>query len=244
MKPPFEMPPSATGILVVAFLVAGLGSVRPPAFGDSVTTSRSDAAAASVSTATPGRAASEATPAAGFRGVGEPSPAAWTFWPAGEAAQSFQVTVSGFRARATPEGYVLSIPGQTASPGRGFPDLPSVATLLPGRPGSTARVELSAPAWTELSGVRVAPAESRALGDVTTNGAAYRVARTPDPQVYGVDGFWPPAVAQIQEAWMGTGKIVRLKCFLIQYNPARNVIRYASRLEGKVVFEPGQTPTR
>jgi len=53
--------------------------------------------------------------------------------------------------------------------------------------------------------------------------------------------FWPPELAVVNEAWMGTQKVVRIQCAMLQVNPARRAIRYTLRLTGRLVFEPDET---
>ena len=175
--------------------------------------------------------------------MGDPRPAVWTFGPAADDAQSFTLSSSGFSARVTTEGYVLSMPGQAASAASGAPDVPTLAVLRSGRLGRTARVEVEPPSWTEIPGIRIAPVESRVLDDVTTNAPTYRMGRIPSLQIYGEDRFWPPVIAQVQEAWMGTAKTVRIECRLIQYNPVRHVVRYCRELQGRIVFAPAEGPS-
>lgn len=184
------------------------------------------------------RSETEGTPAENedaFCGVGQPVPAEWDIRTGGDNIVSFKVKIGGFAARETPEGFVLTIPGQAGSVRPGMPDLPPLTRLLPGLPGHSTKIELKSATWIELSGIRVAPVERRVLEDVTTNEPTYRMSRTPSATVYSADEYWPSAVARVDEAWMGTQKIVRLESFMIQCNPKRETIRYTLELEGRLV---------
>lgn len=177
-----------------------------------------------------------------FHGVGNPTPAVWTIEPNGGQSQPFSVAFTGFGATNTPEGYLLFLPGQAARREPGRPDLPAAAELVSGRPGASVHVVLTPPAWIEIAGISVAPTEQRVMDDVTTNRPTYRMVRSPAPSIYGEDRFWPDPVVTVQTAWMGTNKIVRAECVPVQYNPVRHVIRYATVLEGTLVFEASSDP--
>ena len=174
-------------------------------------------------------------------GAGEPRPPVWTWDAPGGMIRTFQVSIAGFRAEATPQGYVLSVPGQPHPPRPGVPDVTPVVTTLAGVAGCTARVDSVRADWQEATGIRAAPAEGRRMDDVTTNAPTYRTVREEAPAVYAADAFWPPELAVVNEAWMGTQKVVRIQCAMLQVNPARRAIRYTLRLTGRLVFEPDET---
>jgi hypothetical protein len=173
-----------------------------------------------------------------FRGLGEPRQAAWVFGPATGEDRPFKVTLDGFAARKTSDGYILSVPGQATPRNPGGPDLPVVSVLIRGIPGATARVELDSAKWTEIKDVTVAPVESRVMEDVTTNAPSYLQVRTPAATVYDKDRFWPERIARLDEAWMGTNRIIRIEVTPFQYNPVRGILRYCPTLEGRIVLEP------
>jgi hypothetical protein len=171
------------------------------------------------------------------RCVGTPAPAVWSVRPSREpGAWEFTVRCSGFVLECAEGGLVPRIAGQAAPPGRGLPDVPAVAKLLPGQAGRAARVTVEPSAWELIADVTVPPVE-RVDFESTITGSAQRVVRrVPDATVFGRDEFWPVEPAAVQAAMMGTQAFVRVECRLVQYNPLRKVLRYCTEMRGRVDF--------
>jgi len=175
--------------------------------------------------------------------IGVARPAVWTVLPAsnGEYSCSFAVEIAGFSAAATPDGYALHIPGEAAAAGRGTPAVPRVARFFPGVSGRVAVLQVSGVSPAELTNLSVAAAEDYVV--VSPDGGTRHLApvRHPSPAIYATDQFWPPELGRVEEAWMGTQKLVRVECFPVQYNPASKIVRWYRRMEGTLVFEPAES---
>lgn len=178
------------------------------------------------------------TPSGTTKALGLPGEPNWSWEEAGTTALMFRLEIRGLKIAATPDGFVFSLPGQAHSGRPGTPELPFLAKTRPGMPGLTARLELKPVVWTEITNIDVCPVTVRVLADVTTNAPTYRFERIRAEPVYGVDAFWPADLASIQEAWMGTQKLIRVECCPMQFNPGLRVARYAVLMEGAVVLEP------
>ena len=169
------------------------------------------------------------------RVVGIPAEARWQGLTAGVTGSMFRVAVPGFVMKPSAGGWILSIPRQAAYGKPGEPALPAVAAVCETASKISFSVEMRVPAWIEITNVFVAPVASKVLDDVTTNAPTYSEKRTPSPARYGSDRFWPDVAAVTEEAWAGTGKLVRVECVPFQYNPVRRILRYAPVMEGRLV---------
>lgn len=185
-----------------------------------------------------GGAATNAVTGAGrFRGVGDIRPAVWTVTPIdGTPDSRIQIDIAGFSASEGDGGYALRIPGQ-ALPAPGTPDVPRLTRLLPGHGGFQAVLEVRGLEATNVPDVAVAAAPVHRVEAPEAEVRRLRPCREPDPGIYGRDAFWPPALGRVEEAWIGTQKVVRVECFPIQYNPSRKTICCYRRLEGVLRFE-------
>ena len=188
----------------------------------------------------PARTNAAPAPKGPLQNFGVPRSAAWTVAPpaAGESSRSFTVEISGFSAVDTQDGCVLHIPGEVSATDKGTPAVPRVAKLFTEAPGCAAVLRMNGASPAEATNISVAAAEDYVV--VSPEGAARRLSpvRRPSPDIYARDQFWPPELGRVQEAWIGTQKVVRVECFPIQYNPVRRTIRWYRRLEGTLVFEP------
>ena len=175
-----------------------------------------------------------------FQGIGEPCPASWMVMPSssGDGACAFTVEVKGISAVAGPEGYELHIPGEATSAAPGTPAIPRIAKLFPGMRGRTAVLTVTGFSPTEVTNIPVVAAEAYAVDNPERTTRSPRSLRRRAPDIYAQDRFWPPEVGRVQEAWIGTQKVVRVEVFPVQYNPQRETVRFYRRLEGVVSFEP------
>jgi hypothetical protein len=137
-----------------------------------------------------------------------------------------------------PAGLTVSFAGPAADRQPGAPDLGGMVRTIPGRPGFRAVVRAVKVESRDEPEVRVAPAEGWRRIFVDDNVYRTEKFRQADPSVFSRNAFWPPAVLQLDEAWMGTNKWVRLVCRPAQYNPVRRVLRLHTRIECEIVFEP------
>lgn len=163
-------------------------------------------------------------------GLGDPRPAVWTLTPIpGSSNLQISVQCFGFETVTVAEGSALRIPGQATAGKPGAPDVPGLAKLVPGIKGMRAVLTLQGFDPTNLMDVVVAPVESPVQGSLPQ--------RQSDPGIYGKAQFWPSKLGWVDEAWIGTQKVVRLECHPVQYNPVQKSIRFYRRLEGIVSFE-------
>lgn len=171
--------------------------------------------------------------------VGPSGQSSWS-WTKEALELRFRLDVRGLRVSPTPEGVILSVPGQAHAARPGSPELPQIAATINGRQGLVARVRLKPPIWTTMTDIDVAPVAARVLDDVTTNAPTYHDERRRDEILYNTDAFLPADIVSVQEALMGTQKLVRVECRPVQFNPVRRVARYATVIEGVLVFEPAR----
>lgn len=179
-----------------------------------------------------------------FSGVGEARVAKWTITALpGTNDVRFCVECTGFSATPVDGGFSLQIPGQASSARAGTPDVPRVVKLLPGFKGRRAVLTLQGMDATNIPDVAVVAAEGFKL-DNPESATRKRVPhRDADPDVYGQDRFWPVDLGRVEEAWIGTQKVVRVECFPVQYNPLTRTVRFYRRIEGMLRFETvGETP--
>ena len=176
---------------------------------------------------------------ANFTGVGAARAAVWTVTPAsGSRDWRIVIECSGFSAVPVAGGYSLRIPGQASSAKPGTPDVPHLAKLVPGVKGAKAVLMIRGADPTNLTDIVVAPAEGFKLDDPESSNRTLRPYRESDPGLYGTDQLWPAELGRVEEAWIGTQKVVRVECFPVQYAPLTKAIRFYRRLEGELRFEP------
>lgn len=173
-----------------------------------------------------------------FSGVGEARVAKWTITALpGTDDVRFCVECRGFSATPVDGGFSLQIPGQASSARAGTPAVPRVVKLLPGFKGRRAVLTLQGMDSTNISDVAVVAAEGFKL-DNPDSATRKRVPhRDADPEIYGQDRFWPVDLGRVEEAWIGTQKVVRVECFPVQYNPVTRTVRFYRRIEGALRFE-------
>lgn len=175
-----------------------------------------------------------------LRELGTNGPVIWTIGEQGEHGLSIDVHWPGCKVRSVPEGVVFAVPERVAGPGDGNPDLPRFARVIPGRAHYRASLRLQAnPEWVTVREIGVAPAESM-RPTFATSEVVWVKSRDADASVYQRDEFWPPSPWKVTEVWMGTQKLVRVECCLLQYNPVRKELRFATDLKGEVVFEASE----
>lgn len=174
-----------------------------------------------------------------FSGVGDVRKAIWTITPSpGSSNVTIRIQCSGFAAVQAGDGCSLRIPEQALSAKPGTPDVPRLARLLPGIKGTRAVLAIHGTDSTNLTNVLVAPAEGFRLVESESPKRQLRPYRQPDTDIYGRDEFWPVELGKVEEAWLGTQRVVRVECFPVQYNPLTKAIRFYRRLEGELRFEP------
>lgn len=184
-----------------------------------------------------GAATNAVTAAGAFRGIGDVRPAVWTVVPIGGTPDSkIQLDLAGFVAAEAGGGYVLKIPGQAASLA-GTPDVPRLTRLFPGYGGLRAVLELRGLEPTNVTGIVIVASPTQRLEDPEAEVRRLRPSREPDPAIYGRDAFWPAKLGRVEEAWIGTQKVVRVECFPVQYNASRKTVCFYRRLEGVLRFE-------
>lgn len=177
--------------------------------------------------------------AASFVGAGDPRPAIWTVIPSpnGNGSLSFTVEFKGFSASAVPGGYVLHVPGEATSAAPGTPAIPRIAKLFPGIKDRTARIQVTGLSPTEVTNVSVAAAVDYEVVAPKGEMRKLRPVRRQAQEIYARDEFWPPELGQVEEAWIGTQKVVRVEVFPLQYHAKRKTIRFYGQLEGIVTFD-------
>ena len=177
----------------------------------------------------------------GFAGFAVPAPPVWTLSPDYGVGHPLQVTVtlSGFGAAKVGEGYALTIPDQVRTGTPGAPDIAFVAKTIPGVSGGRATVRVKEVTSQDFTNVVVIPSET--ITYISADGEKPPVEkreRTQSQAIYGSGGFWPVDVAAVQEAWMGTQKLLRIECHPLKYDPSLQKIHFCSMLSVEVVFEP------
>jgi hypothetical protein len=171
-----------------------------------------------------------------FAGVGVPREAVWSVQP--KDGQSLQITVDfgGFSAVKEQNGYSLRIPGQAESAKPGTPDIPHIAKLFnvssDGHPVLTIRGMFP----TNVQNVSVVPAKGVALEQSEDETRRLRTFRRPQAEVYAADQLYPESLSKIDEARIGTQRVLRIEICPVQYNPIKREIRFYQRLEGVLEF--------
>lgn len=181
---------------------------------------------------------SRANPA-NFTGVGVAREAVWIVTPvSGSRDLRIVIECSGFSAVQVSGGYSLRIPGQASSGEPGTPDVPRLAKLISGVKGAKAVLTMHGKDPTNLADVVVAPAEGFKLADPESPMRKLKPYRECDPGIYGKDQLWPAEAGRVDEASIGTQKVVRVEYYPVYYNPITKAIRFYRRLEGELRFEP------
>lgn len=163
-------------------------------------------------------------------GLGETRPAVWTLTPI-PGSNNLQISVQCFGFETVPgaTGVSVRIPGQATAGKPGAPDVPGLAKLVPGIKGMRAVLTLQGFDPTNLTDVGVVP--------VAGPMQALSPQRQADPGIYGQAQFWPSNLGRVDEAWIGTQKVVRVECYPVQYNPVAKTLRFYRRLEGILSFD-------
>ncbi len=171
--------------------------------------------------------------------VGEPGAPIWTVIPASEASGGrISVTFTGFSMVAVEGGYSLQIPDTASSAKPGSPDVPPIAKLIPGVPGYRPALSLRGSDPTNLTGFAVAAAVGYRVNEPEGGARSLKPFRLADPILYAQNQFWPENLGRVEEAWIGTQKVMRVECFPVQYNPVTKTIRFFRRLDGELTFKP------
>jgi hypothetical protein len=148
----------------------------------------------------------------------------------GSSDQWIDIKLNGFQVLSNAFGSVIKIDGQGIRLTDGEPDLPTLVHAFPGRPGESAHVEVTEVNYTDHEGYTIAPrARQRSDGSVS---------HSEDPEIYGVDRFWPPEAVDIQEAYQGRRKFVRVEYRPFQYNPETGVLRQAESIRARLSYGP------
>jgi hypothetical protein len=172
-----------------------------------------------------------------FSGAGTPTPAGWSFAdPGPDGVVNFRVTIPGFQAVRAGDGYVLRVPGQCIPYPQGAPDVPFVATVIPGSAGVAAEAKLADAAFQEFTNVTVAPVEAVRVDDPEAASPKLTRVRVRSPEIYNKPAFWPEDLVKVQEAWMGTQKLVRIEIHPVQYNPVSKTVRFYREFTGTLNF--------
>ncbi len=171
-------------------------------------------------------------------GLGDPQPAVLTLIPIPESPNlKISIAFSGFEIIEGACGASLRIPGQASTATPGAPDVPGIPKLVPGIKGMRAVLTLHGFDPTNVLDVIVAPAKGYTREVPEGSGRVLPPQRQPDPGIYRTAEFWPSELGRVDEAWIGTQKVVRVECFPVQYNPVLKTIRFYRRLEGVLRFE-------
>lgn len=139
---------------------------------------------------------------------------------------------------AFPEGNALRMEGGQGQLEWGVPDVPGLYEVLDGYDDLQARVEVVDATFRDVPGVEIAarPWESMAVGldgsTVQTSG------RSPNPNLYATDAFWPPEVVTVTEARQRGRNLVRVGFNPVQYNPVTKTVRYYETVDTRLRFIP------
>jgi len=140
----------------------------------------------------------------------------------------------------TGEGMVVRVRGGGARREPGSPDIGGMAWVLPGKVGWNLMPTVTDAAFARAEkGVDVAAIQ---VEKVVEEGADQVVERYRSPEIYGQDAFFPSHVVRVQEAWVGTNKLVRLVVNPVQYNPVTKELQLCYRLEAKLEYVKSLVP--
>lgn len=145
-------------------------------------------------------------------------------------AQWIDIEINGFKVVSNAAGVAVEIDGQGIELTGGEPDLPTLVHAFAGRPGRSARVEITELRYRDHPGYKVAP-RLRRKSDGTG-------VREEDPAIYGTPAFWPPEQVAVEEAYQARRKYVRVEYRPFQYNPETGVLRQVEHLRAKLSYGP------
>jgi len=181
-----------------------------------------------------------------FSGFGTPGPSKWSVTEGPNRGFPLTIVVStpGVEAIAVDEGYVLRTAQSAGIPAGGRPDLPVAVKVVRGVPGYRAVLEDVECASREARDVRIAPAAT-VIAETQPDGKTPLVKRrVADTSIYGQAGFWPESMIRVEEAWMGTQKLVRITAWPVQYDPSAETVRFNQQITARIGLVPEDTEER
>ncbi len=142
----------------------------------------------------------------------------------------------------TGEGMAVRVRGGGARRQPGSPDIGGLAWVLPGKvgwnlmPTVTDAAFASATEGVDVAAIRV----NKVVEDGDDSDPVVERYRSPD--IYEQDALFPSHVIRVQEAWVGTNKLVRLVVNPVQYNPVTKELRLCYRLKAKLEYVKSLVP--
>ena len=137
---------------------------------------------------------------------------------------------------------VLSVLGWAANQEAGVPRLPVRRILLGIPPDAQVQLEVLGLAVQESGNYRIAPAPEIVLGDVPfeppglwLTAPHFKERLVESPAIYGIDAFYPGAVARVvEDGFIRSQRVVAIDLWPVQYNPVSRRIRSHSRFQVEV----------
>lgn len=172
------------------------------------------------------------------------------FLPATAAAEP--VGPAAIRLRVETPAYTLDaggvrVAGYTADVQPGAPALPVWSTLVELPPDGAWQLSYEAAGTRELRAalpLPAAPAPLRDLGGpqgAADRPAAVQLADRPDPAIYGRNAFHPAApVTAGPEQWQRGRRLLPVRAYPFQYNPAAGMLRYHPELRITITLAPAE----
>ncbi len=143
----------------------------------------------------------------------------------------------------TDDGMVVRVRGGGARREPGSPDIGGLAWVLPGKAGWNLMPTVTDAAFaTATQGVDIAAIEVRKVVEDGEETESPVVERYRSPEIYGQDALFPSHVVRVQEAWVGTNKLVRLVVNPVQYNPVTKELRLCYRLKATLEYVKSLVP--
>lgn len=178
-----------------------------------------------------------AEPVEHFPAASSAGSASWSIKQVPDCPDLIQLSVEipGIGLVSNGYGQVASLAGQVDSFEAGLPDLPRLARVLPVDDGRPIRIRSVESRHEDVEGVDVAPVKTEkrtGFEKIETEVTQYERRES----VYKQTGFWPGELLELQEAWMGTQKLVRIECRPVQYNPATKTLRFHNAIKAVLEF--------
>lgn len=140
-------------------------------------------------------------------------------------------------------GMVVRMAGATARQVPGAPDIASLVWVLPGKPGMSLMPTIqNAEFAVATQEVDVVAVPTRTTTAESPESEETVLERTPSEEFYSLNEFWPERLLRVQEAWLGSNKLVRVTVSPIQYNPTTRTIRLCYELEAHLEYVPSTVP--
>ncbi len=143
----------------------------------------------------------------------------------------------------TADGMIVRVRGGGARRQPGSPDIGGLAWVLPGRAGYNLMPTVTDAAFASATqGVDVAAIRARRETEEDREDSEPVIERYRAPEIYGQNALFPSHVVRVQEAWVGTNKLVRLVVNPVQYNPITKELRLCYRLKAKLEYVRALVP--